>query len=196
LVDATPREIMRNNKQEQISEIAAELISTEGYKGTSLQKIADKVGVHKSTLFHYIKSKKDLLVQILEQSGDTLAANLEKLSTLEELEPEEKLRKAFEYHLSSVIEDIGGLNVYLYEMKMLPPKYRKIYTQKRKNYEKYFEKIVTEMKERGYFEGLDAKIVTFGILGMVNSIPRWYRPEGRLTIKEVSEILFKIVVKK
>jgi len=187
---------MRDNKQEQISEIAAELISSEGYKGTSLQKIADKVGVHKSTLFHYIRSKKDLLVHILEQSGDTLAANLEKLSSLEELEPEEKLRVAFEYHLSSVIEDIGGLNVYLYEMKMLPPKYRKIYTQKRKNYENYFEKIVTEMKERGYFEGLDAKIVTFGILGMVNSIPRWYRPEGRLTIKEVSDILFKIIVKK
>jgi len=187
---------MRDNKQEQISEIAAELISTEGYKGTSLQKIADKVGVHKSTLFHYIKSKKDLLVYILEQSGDTLAANLERLSSLEHLGPEEKLRVAFEYHLSSVIEDIGGLNIYLNEMKMLPPKYRKIYTQKRQNYEKYFETIVAEMKERGYFEGLDAKIVTFGILGMLNSIPRWYRPEGRLTIKEVSGILFKIIVKK
>jgi len=187
---------MRNNKQEQISEIAAELISTEGYKGTSLQKIADKVGVHKSTLFHYIKSKKDLLVHILEQSGDTLAANLERLSSLKELKPEEKLRAAFEYHLSSVIEDIGGLNIYLYEMKMLPPKYRKIYTQKRKNYEKYFETIVTEMKKSGFFEGLDAKVVTFAILGMLNSIPRWYRPEGRLTIKEVSDILFKIIVKK
>jgi TetR/AcrR family transcriptional regulator, cholesterol catabolism regulator len=187
---------MRDNKQEQISEIAAELISTEGYKGTSLQKIADKVGVHKSTLFHYIKSKKDLLVHILEQSGDTLAANLERLSGLKELEPEEKLRVALENHLSSVIEDIGGLNVYLHEMKALPPKYRKIYTQKRKNYEKYFESIVTEMKERGFFEGLDTKLVTFGILGMLNSVPRWYRPEGRFTIKEVSDILYKMVVGK
>jgi hypothetical protein len=81
-------------------------------------------------------------------------------------------------------------------MKTLPPKYRKIYTQKRKNYEKYFESIITEMKERGYFEGLDAKIVTFAILGMLNSIPRWYRPGGQLTIKEVSEILYKMVVEK
>jgi AcrR family transcriptional regulator len=185
---------MRDNKQEQISEIAAALISTEGYKGTSLQKIADKVGVHKSTLFHYIKSKKDLLVHILEQSGDTLAANLERLSSLEELEPQEKLKVAFENHLSSVIEDIGGLNIYLNEMKTLPPKYKKIYTQKRISYEKYFENIVIEMKKRGYFEGLDAKVVTFGILGMLNSIPRWYRPEGRLTIKEVSETLYKMVM--
>lgn len=187
---------MRNNKQEQISAIAADLISTEGYKGTSLQKIADKVGVHKSTLFHYIKSKKDLLVHILEQSGNNLAANLERISSLEESEPEEKLRAAFENHLSSVIEDIGGLNIYLHEMKMLPPKYRKIYTQRRKNYEKYFENIVIGMKDKGYFEGLDVKIVTFGILGMLNSIPRWYRAEGRLTIKEVSDILFRMIVKK
>jgi AcrR family transcriptional regulator len=187
---------MRDNKQEQISEIAAELISAEGYKGTSLQKIADKAGVHKSTLFHYIKSKKDLLVYILERSGDTLSANLERISSVEKSEPEEKLRAAFEYHLSSVIEDIGGLNIYLNEMKMLPLKYRKIYTQHRKNYEKYFETIVTEMKKRGYFEGLDAKIVTFGILGMLNSIPRWYRPGGRLKIKEVSDILYKMVVGK
>ena len=142
------------------------------------------------------KSKKDLLVYILERSGDTLSANLERISSLEKSEPEEKLRAAFENHLSSVIEDIGGLNVYLHEMKTLPPKYRKIYTQKRQNYEKYFENIVTDMKEKGYFQGLDAKIVTFGILGMLNSIPRWYRPEGRLTIKEVSDILYKMVVEK
>jgi hypothetical protein len=79
-------------------------------------------------------------------------------------------------------------------MKMLPPKYRKIYTQKRKNYEKYFENIVTEMKEKGYFEGLDTKIVTFAILGMLNSIPRWYKAEGRLTIKEISRILCQMIV--
>jgi AcrR family transcriptional regulator len=187
---------MRDNKQKQISAVAAELISSEGYQGTSLQKIADKVGVHKSTLFHYIKSKEDLLVHILEQSGDNLTANLEKISSFEESEPVEKLRAAFENHLSSVIEDIGGLNIYLHELKMLPPKYRKIYTQKRRNYEKYFENVVTEMKNKGYFEGLDAKVITFGILGMLNSIPRWYRPEGRLTIKEVSDILFKMIVKK
>ena len=189
-------EIVRDNKQKRISAVAADLISTEGYQGTSLQKIADKVGVHKSTLFHYIKSKKDLLVHILEESGSNLTANLERISSLDKSEPAEKLRAAFENHLRSVIDDIGGLNIYLNEMKMLPLKYRKIYTQHRKNYEKYFENIVTEMKERGYFEGLDAKIVTFGILGMLNSIPRWYRPDGRLTIKEVADILFKMVVGK
>jgi AcrR family transcriptional regulator len=187
---------MRDNKEKQISAAAADLISTEGYQGTSLQKIADKVGVRKSTLFHYIKSKKDLLVHILEQSGNNLSANLERICSLEELEPAEKLRAAFETHLSSVIEDIGGLNIYLYEMKMLPPRYIKLYTRKRKNYEKYFENIVTEMKDRGYFEGLDTKIITFAILGMLNSIPRWYKAEGRLTIKEISSILCQMIANK
>jgi AcrR family transcriptional regulator len=187
---------MQANKQKKILAAAADLISTEGYKGTSLQKIADKVGLHKSTLFHYIRSKKDLLVYILEQSTNIVYSNLIKISNSKESEPEEKLRAAFENHLSSIVEDISGFNIFLNELKILPPKYRKVYMQKRKNYEKYFKQIVAETKGKGYFKGLNSKIVTFGILGMLNSIPRWYKAGGPLTIKEVSDILFKMIVKK
>jgi len=187
---------MQSNKQRQIFEVAANLISIDGYKGTSLQKIADKVGLHKSTLFHYIRNKRDLLVYIFEQSTSHVNTNLKMICNSKESKPEEKLKAAVENHLNSIIEDISGLNIYLNELKILPRKYRKVYMRKRKNYEILFKNIVNETKRKGYFKGLDSKIVTFAILGMLNSIPRWYKANGPLTIKEVSDILFKMIIKK
>jgi hypothetical protein len=51
------------------------------------------------------------------------------------------------------------------------------------------------MKREGYFKGLDAQIVTYGILGMVNWVNRWFKSNGRLTIKEISNIFCRMVAK-
>ena len=186
---------MPNNKYEKILAVAANLISTNGYEGTSLQTIADKVGLHKSTLFHYVKSKEELLIRIFERSINEVSINLDKISTENELDPEEKLREAMENHLALLIEYFDSSSI-LNQMKILPKKSQARYLEGRRKYEKDFEKIVVEMKRKGYFKGLDAKIVTFGLLGMLNWVPRWYKIDGRLSRKEISNILFKMIVKK
>lgn len=186
---------MRDNKHDKIVEAAREIIGNEGFKAASLQKIADKVGIHKSTLFHYLRNKKELLVYILEGSTSIASTRLEKILYAKDLEPEEKMKAFFTNHLQSVVQDISGLNIYLNQLEILPAKYRKIYKEKRKDYEKYFEKIVIQMQEKGYFESMDTKIVSFGILGMLNSVPRWFKEDGPLTLEEVSDNLFRLIVK-
>jgi hypothetical protein len=52
------------------------------------------------------------------------------------------------------------------------------------------------MKRKGYFEGLDKQIVTLGVLGMLNWVPMWFRRDGRLTIKEISDIFYKLIGEK
>jgi hypothetical protein len=68
--------------------------------------------------------------------------------------------------------------------------------KERKKYEKNFEKVIVEMKRKGYFEGLDKNIVTLGVLGMLNWVPMWFRRDGRLSIKEISTIFYKFIVEK
>jgi hypothetical protein len=47
-----------------------------------------------------------------------------------------------------------------------------MYGKKRKKYQKDLEKIIVEIKAKGCFEGLDAKIVTLDLLGMLNWVSR------------------------
>jgi AcrR family transcriptional regulator len=57
------------DREEQILEAAAELFRRRGYSATSLQAVADRVGLHKSTLYHYFASKDELLFRIVQDVG-------------------------------------------------------------------------------------------------------------------------------
>jgi len=177
---------MKDNKYNKILSVAGKLIRQRGFKGTSLQKISDEVGLHKSSLFHYFKNKEQILLRILEHSTDEVSTRLEKIIIDDTLEPEEKLRKAIDNHLTLLSENFDRVNVYLNQIGSLSKENQKIYLRKRKRYEKDLEKIVVEMKKKGYFKGLDTKIVTLGLLGMLNWVAKWFRSNGRLTIKDVS----------
>jgi AcrR family transcriptional regulator len=184
---------MRDNKSEEIQLVAATLIKQKGYEGCSLQKIADKVGLDKSTIFHYFKNKEELLLRILEKPINEVSLNLEKIMNKNELRPEEKLREAIDNHLTLLTKHIDVANIYLNELRSLSKKNQRIYLSKRKKYEKDFEKIVGEMKKKGYLRGLDKKIVTFGILGMLNWVAKWYESEGFSRVKDISNIFYRII---
>src|SRR4030042_3790932 len=159
---------MKMNKYEKIPSIAAKLIAKKGDTGTSLQEVANKVGFHKSSLFHYFKNKEEILLKILEKSVEEVNVHLEKIILNKEFSPEEKLKRAIDNHLILLTNHSDVVNIYLNETQHLSRKYRSIYLEKRKKYGENFGKIVIEMKKKGYFQGLDTKIVTFGLLGMLN----------------------------
>jgi len=98
------------------------------------------------------------------------------------------MKNAICNHLTLLSENYDRVNVYLNQIGNLSKKNQQIYLMKRKSYEKDLEKIVVGMRKRGCFKGLDTKIVTLGLLGMVNWVAKWFRSDGRLTIKDISNI--------
>lgn len=187
---------MKDNKYEKILLTSAKLFSQKGANGTSFQMIADKVGLDKSTLFHYFKSKEELVLRVLEKSVDTIDKDLEEIIANAELTPESKLKKAIDNHLNSLVEYFDNVNVYLYELRSLSKKNQAIYLKKRKKYERGFEKIIIEMKAKEYFNGLDTKIVTYGLLGMLNWVTKWYKKDGPLAMSDIAEIFYRMTVQK
>jgi AcrR family transcriptional regulator len=186
----------KRNQYEKILRVSANLISQKGYHGVSLQQIANKTGLRKSSLFHYFKNKEELILRILEASVDKASGNLKKIIGDDGLTPKEKLKKAIEEHLSSLLtEHRANATIYLNELRSLSRKNQKEYLMKRKKYQRDFEKIIEGMKGEGYFRGLDPKIVTAGILGMLNWTTRWYKETGPLTIQEISDHFYGIVTK-
>lgn len=187
---------MRENKYEIILKEAAQLIGRKGYAGTSFQEIADKVGIHKSTLFHYFKNKEQMLLLILERSIETVYTNLEQIIGNSQLRPEEKLEQAISNHLTMLVEYFDNVNVYLNEFRNLSSNNRTAYLTKRKKYENDFKKIVLEMMEAGYYEHLNPKVVTFGILGMLNWTAKWFKEDGSFSISEVAHVFHRMIIQK
>ncbi len=54
--------------RDEILDAAAELFTTMGYIGTSTRTIAESVGVRQASLYHYFKTKDDILCALLSQT--------------------------------------------------------------------------------------------------------------------------------
>lgn len=187
-----------HNQHRKIITVARRLMSQKGYKGTSLQNIANNVGIHKSTLFHYFSSKEAILLEVLRESIEDVTENLDRILAEPNVSPEEKLKMAIDNHIAFLVKYIDNVTVYNTDMRYLPPKNRKKYLDTRKHYQLCFEQIIDEIKkgDREYFKDMDTKIVTFGILGMCNWVAKWYKKSGPFKSEDISEIFFKMITQK
>lgn len=65
--------------RQRILDAALELLAEHGYEGMSLQQVADRVGLHKSSLFHHFKSKEELAAEVYRGLAERLLKRLEPL---------------------------------------------------------------------------------------------------------------------
>ena len=188
-----------NAKADEIISVASALFSRKGYSATSLKEIADQVGLHKTSLFHYFRNKEEILMEVMDKGLREYVNVLDESAIDPDLKGEEKLRIALEKQVSVVCKYKDYINVGLNEIKSLTPKNKEKYNRKRKQYGKRFEKIIQEIQgcsDRNLFMGLNFKIVNLGILGMCNWIINWYKEDGPLGPKEISEIFYGILTQK
>ena len=188
-----------NSKIDEIISVASVLFSMKGYSATSLKEIADEVGLHKTSLFHYFKNKEEILMEVMDKGLREYVNILDESPIDPNLEVEEKLWIALEKQVSVICKYKDYINVGLNEIKSLSPENREKYNKKRKQYGRRFEKIIQEIQGvtgSALFKDLNFKIVNLGILGMCNWIINWYKEDGPLGPKEISEIFFGILTQK
>ncbi len=171
---------------EQVAEAAAKLFREKGYHGTSMQDIADAVGIHKGSLYPHIRSKDALLYQVINGALQTTTQQLEVIAD-SPVPPIEKLRDAVEGHIRSTIAHRDRIAVFLEASKYLSPARRRSALKQQRRYESLIERILDEGVQAGQFRPCDAKIISFAILGMSNWVYRWYSPKGNLTVADLAK---------
>lgn len=179
------------NQRDKIVRAASVIMSEKGYKGATFEAIAEAVGIHKSTIFHYFKDKQDLLEAVIDIADIT--ENLQEILSDPQMTNLEKLRQAIVNHIRLLSEHVHYVRVYNTETRYLKKESRQKYLQARRFYASCFESIVKALQGEGLFRGLDPKVVTYGILGMLNWTAIWYKEEGRLSPEEIGEIYFRML---
>ncbi|MBU0512159.1 MAG: TetR/AcrR family transcriptional regulator [Chloroflexi bacterium] len=169
---------------------AARVFRERGFHGTSMQLIADAVGLQKGSLYHHIASKEELLHDVMmtgvTQLGDRLRAVADSL-----LSPAQKLRKLVESHICYAAENIDIATVVLFEHQAMLgfPMLREEYVARRDFFESQFRTVIQEGVESGVFRPVDVPIVAQALLGAHNWLVMWYRPEGRLSSQEIADVI-------
>lgn len=177
----------------EVVEAAAKLFYTKGYEATSVQDLADALGILKGSVYHYIRTKEDLLFAVVEDAHATSIANIDKLRLLEGDAPT-KIAAFVRAHLELLIRERIKLGVYLRDFRALSAAHRRTVSAQRREYSDYLLSLIEQGQQEGTVAAdLDANVTTIAILGMLNWTHEWYRDRGRASREALIEKFTQIV---
>ncbi|MEU2600985.1 TetR/AcrR family transcriptional regulator [Streptomyces hirsutus] len=182
-------------KNDQIFETAARLFYEKGYAATSLQDLANAVGLRKGSLYYYIDSKKDLLFAITDYAH-TFFVELTENAKAEGGTPLQTLERMLLQHARFAAEHFHVTAAFYNERSALSDEYRERIVATRDAYEASLRGLVRSGQESGEIAAdLDPRLAVFGVLGMINWIHQWYRPGGSLSPAEIAAALSRQAVR-
>ncbi|MGA9641669.1 MAG: TetR/AcrR family transcriptional regulator [Terriglobales bacterium] len=160
-------------RMDEILACAAELFYEKGYHATTIEDVARKVGMLKGSLYYYIRSKEDLLYELLlgiiVKGVDHASKAIDGVA-----DPTERLEKAVEAQIEHIIQNQTYVGLFLHEFDTLSGKRQKRIQEEMVKYQKMFVDAIRDGQKVGQFVDADPILLTDAILGMTNWIYRWY----------------------
>jgi len=167
----------KNERLKQITTTAASLFYKNGYLKTSTREIAEACGISKGNLYHYIKSKDDLLDLFIETTtGSFDESNKEVLSELSFMSPTLLLKKTIRETLL-IIDGIQDTILFWYQesKNMSREQLVKLFKQEM-HIVNLFKIIIEEGCKKGEFTSSDPMVAAYNMLILCDAwaIKRWY----------------------
>lgn len=182
----------RQAARDQILRTAADLFRERGYRASTLDDIAARLGMSKVTLYTHFRAKEEMLAAISRKTIEGFTRELG-LVLRSSLPPDEKLRRVVRQHVSFVIANRSFLTVFFSEEANLPARFARQLAARKDRYDKDVESIVLDGIRQGIFRDLPPRLVVFGLLGMLNWLHKWYNPAGRWGAEEVSAAFLTLI---
>ncbi|MBT2523315.1 TetR/AcrR family transcriptional regulator [Arthrobacter sp. ISL-28] len=166
-------------RQAELIDAAAKVFFEKGYAASSVQEVADEVGLLKGSLYHYIRTKEDLLFAVVEDAHRASMQIVEELSLLN-ADPAAELAAFVRAHLDLLVRERVKLSVYLHEARMLTSEHRMVVAEQRRLYGRYLQNLIERgQHNRTFVSRVDSELSTRAVLGMLNWTYEWYRDDDR-----------------
>jgi AcrR family transcriptional regulator len=176
----------RRNREKEMMRAALLLFARKGYSATSVQDVANAIGVLKGSVYHYIGSKEELLFRIFLDAHVENEIFMEKVTALD-LAPKDKLRTYLEHSLLTTLNNIERTTLYFRDWRYLTGKSLAELKSHRAQYSLFLQGLIEAAYEDEGFEGhVNLKHVTSFVVGGINWVADWYRPGSSVSAKSVA----------
>jgi len=172
--------------RDEILDSAVQIFSQKGYHATSMQDIAKAVKLQKASLYHHIHSKQEILVAVLDRALDLLIENIQEV-TLLPLPADMKLQQAVQIYLKVMLENRDLAAVLLLEHRSLDPQLKEQHIPRRDRFERLWRDLIQEGMDQEVFVCQDSALAARALLGMMNWSITWFRPDGSLSYRQLSD---------
>jgi len=195
-----------DQKLELILRASARIFAEKSYHSTSMRDISRATGVSLAGLYHYCKSKEELLFLIQDHCfGRVLQRLEERLQS--ESDPIARLRIFIDNHLSFFAANMAEMKVLSHEAESLGGDLHEHVSTRKRQYTRRARKIISEVQQAAVASQhpprrngqlkknarpVDTTVATYALFGMMNWIYNWYDPRGKLSVSQLVDNITRL----
>src|SRR5208283_4400131 len=200
------RQEPRLQPRQEILRTAARLFQQRGYDATSMNDVAAALKLSKGGLYHHFQSKDEILFHIMSHAMEITEQRV--INVVRRIDgasvagaridvTEERLRTLIRLHIEVVLSpEDREITVMLHENHPLPPTLRRKINGRKKDYVHFVEHIIADVqRKRNSPSAVTPRAAAFALVGMINWIYQWYKPDGPLTgdalVQQYTDIFFR-----
>jgi TetR/AcrR family transcriptional regulator, cholesterol catabolism regulator len=174
------------NRKKLITGKSAELFRNKGYSATSMRDIADAVGMEAASLYNHIKSKGDLLHDIIFSIANDCNKHLAEMKRAGK-QPGEQVEELIRFHVQLMITRFAEYYVMTHDWGHLVGEQLQDFALQRRHYVQQLETIVAAGIANGEFKNIIPYVAVLNILSAVVGLEFWQRSQKRYTDSEMEE---------
>lgn len=184
----SPRARSAEARRDAILTAAATAFVEHGYGATSVDDIAERLGVSKPTLYYHVGGKQELLGASFTLALDAYSDAVED-EAVSGVTGRERLHQVVQKYVE-ITTTVHGRCLHRVPDVELTPEVRDRLRAVKRKVDARIRDLLREGVRDGSLRSADIRMSTFAISGAMNSIAQWYSPSGKLSPEEIAERLW------
>jgi len=188
-------------RKQYLAEIATSVFAKQGYRAASLQNVADVAGISKAGIYHYFKTKEDILYYLIKTKHDKFLHVLKDCileSEKKKLDPEDTLRKLI-YAYANFINNEKELRLIVLQDR------HQLTGENKRNLRRIEREILQTLRDQikklpGVKKKYNPNVISFLIISMSHWMGSWLKENGNLdqeeAIKQSTDIILYGAIQK
>ncbi|MCZ0991746.1 TetR/AcrR family transcriptional regulator [Streptomyces diastatochromogenes] len=177
--------------RDSLLEVAVTVFNERGYDGTGMEELAKRLGLSKSSIYHHVSGKEELLGLAVGRALDALFAGLDEVP-----DPSATATARLEHVVHRSVEVLAAELPYV--TLLLRVRGNSDVEQQALERRREFDHRVAELVTRAAAEGgvrddFDPHLISRLLFGTVNSLIEWYRPEGGMPVAALADALTAVL---
>jgi TetR/AcrR family transcriptional regulator, cholesterol catabolism regulator len=181
---------------EEILAAASQIFLEKGYEAASVQDIASAVGILKGSVYYYIKTKEDLLYELVRRAQAERMDVLDEDRALRGAPAPERLRAFIGRWMAETEQQRVWNIVAERDFRKLSSRRLKTVIERRDRFSGFVKAIIDDGVGEGRFDpDVDTSVATNTIFELMNTSRMWYQPTGRLSLVEIGDWYATFVIR-
>jgi len=161
-------------RRREMLDIAAAMFAREGYHGTSMRALAERAGVNPASLYHYFRSKEDVLLDVclagIRDSATRLEAMLATPASMDT-----RIRRFVGENIADLQDHAEYRHAYYEQREHLSTEQRDTIDQETRRVRRLLDRLFEEARGGGELHAtLDARQASLATASIMQAITRYY----------------------